>query len=46
MEQLVMSLVEDTKKWFPVEREISDSDNANVVYSLLEELCIIKAPAN
>ena len=41
-----MSLVEYTKKWIPVEREISDSDNASVVYSLSEELCIIKAPAN
>ena len=36
----------DTKKWIPVEREISDSDNASAVYSLLETLCIIKAPAN
>ena len=36
----------DTNKWIPVEREISDSDNANVVYSLPEEFCIIKAPAN
>ena len=36
----------DTKKWIPVERKISDSDNANVVYSLPEELCIIEAPAN
>ena len=41
-----MSLVEDTKKWIPVEREISDSDNASDVYSLPEELCIIKYPAN
>ena len=36
----------DTKKWIPVEREISDSDNASAVYSLSKELCIIKAPAN
>ena len=36
----------DTKKWIPVEREISDSNNASAVYSLLEELSIIKAPAN
>ena len=36
----------DTKKWIPVEREISDSDNASAVYSLPEELCIIKALAN
>ena len=35
-----------TKKWIPVEREISDSDNASAVYSLSEELCIINAPAN
>ena len=36
----------NTKKWIPVEREISDSDNASDVYSLPEEFCIIKAPAN
>ena len=36
----------DTKKWISVEREINDSDNASVVYSLPEELCIIKAPIN
>ena len=36
----------DTKKWIPVEKEISDSDNASVVFSLPKELCIIKAPAN
>ena len=36
----------DTKKWIPVEREISDSDNASVVWSLPEELCIIKDPTN
>ena len=35
-----------TKKWIPVEREISDSDNASVLCSPSEELCIIKAPAN
>ena len=46
MEKLVMSLVEYTKKWIPVERKISDSDNASAVYSLPKELCIIKAPAN
>ena len=36
----------DTKKWIPIESEISDSDNAIVFFSLLEELCIIKAPTN
>ena len=36
----------DTKKWIPVEREISYSNNGSVVYSLPEELCIIKALAN
>ena len=36
----------DTKKWIPVEREISDSDNASILCSLPEELCIIKAPTN
>ena len=36
----------DTNKWIPVEREISDSDNASAVYFILEELCIIKAPTN
>ena len=34
-----------TKKWIPIEREISDSDNASVMCSLPKELCIIKAPA-
>ena len=42
----VTYVVLDTKKWILVEREISDSDNASVVYSLPEEFCIIKAPAN
>ena len=36
----------NTKKWIPVEREISDSNNASALYSLPEELCIIKSPAN
>ena len=36
----------DTKKWIPVEREISDSDNASFFCALPEELCIIKASAN
>ena len=36
----------DTKKWIPIEREISDRDNASVVCYLPKELCIIKALAN
>ena len=36
----------DTKEWILVEREISDSDNASVLYSLPEEFFIIKALAN
>ena len=42
----VTYVARDTKKWILVEREISDSDNDSVVYSLPEELCIIKAPTN
>ena len=41
----VTDVAPDTKKWIPVEREISDSENASVFCSLLEELCIIKDPA-
>ena len=46
IEKKIRYVALDTKKWIPVEREISDSNNASAVYSQPEELCIIKALAN
>ena len=43
---IAKKVTSDTKRWIPVEREISDSDNASVLCSLLEELCIIESHTN